>query len=161
MTKREEPQELQETGLSVFHKLVLIFFKSHYSTLKPKLVYYRNYKNFRNSNFLKDLSNNFFLDSDDLSENYNFLTTKFQKAVNRHAPLKKKILRGDHSTFIDKEFRKVIHTRSRLRNKFLKNPTKANESLFKKQRSKCVLLRKKCIKYYFRFQYGNEKWCQY
>ena len=45
MTKREEPQEPQETALSDFHKLVSTFFKSHYSRLKPKIVYYRNYKN--------------------------------------------------------------------------------------------------------------------
>ena len=31
----------------------------------------------------------------------------------------------------------------------MKNPTKANESLFKKQRNKCVLIRKKYIKNYF------------
>ena len=99
-------------------------------------MYYRNYKNFNKSNFLKDLSNStVFLDSDDPSENYDFLTTKFQDAVNRHPPLKKKILRGNHAPFIDKEFRKAIY--------------KANESLFKKQRNKCILLRKKCIKKYF------------
>ena len=40
-----------ETGLSDFHKLV--FFYSHYSRLNPKTVFY---KNFNNSNFLKDLS---------------------------------------------------------------------------------------------------------
>ena len=80
-----------KTGLSDFHKLVWTFFKSHYSRLKPKIVYYRNYKNFNNSNFLKDLSNNtLFLDSDDPNENYNFLTKKFQEVVNRHATLKKK-----------------------------------------------------------------------
>ena len=136
-----------ETGLSDFHKLVSTFFKSHYSRLKPKIVYYRNYKNFNNSNFMKDLSNNtLFLDSEDPKENYNFLTTKFQEAVNRHTPLKKKILRGNHVPFIDREFRKAIYTRSRLRNRLLKNPTKAKMPLLKKQRNKCVLLRKKCIK---------------
>ena len=99
-------------------------------------MYYRKYKNFNKSNFLKDLSNStVFLDSDDPSEIYDFLTTKFQDAVNRHLPLKKKILRGNHAPFIDKEFRKAIY--------------KANESLFKKQRNKCILLRKKCIKKYF------------
>ena len=82
-----------ETGLRDFHKLVSTFFKSHYSRLKTKIVYYRNSKTFNNSNFLKDLNNNtLFLDSDDPNENCNFLTTKFQEAVNRHAPLKKKIL---------------------------------------------------------------------
>ena len=103
-----------------------------------------------NSKFLKDLSNNIlFLDSDDPNESQDFLTTKFQEAVNRHTPLKKEILRGNHDPFIDKEFRKAIYIRSRLRNKFLRNPTKANESLIKKQRNKFILLRKKCIKNYF------------
>ena len=87
--------------------------------------------------------------SDDPNENYNFLTTKFQEVVNRNALLKNKFLRGNHAPFIDKEFRKAIHTRSRLRNKFFKNPTKANELLLKNQWNKCVLLRKKCIKNYF------------
>ena len=113
-------------------------------------MYYRNYKNFNNSNFLKYLSNNtLFLDFDELNENYDFLTTKFQEAVNRHAPSKQKILLGNHVPFINKEFRQAIYTKSRLLNKFLKNPTKANESLSKKQRNKCVFLRKKCIKNYF------------
>ena len=104
-----------ETGLSDFHQLVSIFFKSHYSRLTPKIMYYRNYKNFSNSNFLKDLSNStIILDSDDPNENYKFLTTKFQEVVNRHIPLKKKILRENHASFIDKEFRKAIYTRSRL-----------------------------------------------
>ena len=58
-------------------------------------------------------------------------------------------MRGNHAPFIDKEFRKAIHTRSRLRNKFFKNPTKANELLLKNQWNKDVLLRKKCIKNYF------------
>ena len=103
-----------ETGLSGFHKLVSTFFKSYYSRLKSKIVYYRNYKNFNNSNFLKELSNNtLFLDSDDSNENYNSLATKFQEALNRHTPLKKKSLREDHAPFIDKEFRKAIYTQSR------------------------------------------------
>ena len=96
-----------ETGLSDFHQLVSIFFKSHYSRLTPKIMYYRNYKNFRNSNFLKDLSNNtIILDSDDPNENYKFLTTKFQEVVNRHIPLKKKILRENHASLLTKNSEK-------------------------------------------------------
>ena len=96
-------QKTTETGLSYFHKLVSTFFKSHYSRLKPKIVCYRNYKNFSNFNFLKDLSNNtLILDSDDPNENYKFLTTKFQEVVNRHPPLKKKILRENYWQRIQK-----------------------------------------------------------
>ena len=51
-----------------------------------------------------------------------------------------------------RNLREETCTRSRFRNKFCKNPTKENEKLYKKQRSKCVLgdaLRRKCIKEYF------------
>ena len=48
-----------------------------------------------------------------------------------------------------RNIRKEIYTRRRFRNKFCKNPTKENEKMCKKQRSKCVVLRRKCIKEYF------------
>ena len=46
-----------ETGISDYHKLILALFKSHYARLKPKIIYYRNYKNFNEELFLKDLEN--------------------------------------------------------------------------------------------------------
>ena len=47
-----------------------------------------------------------------------------------------------------RNFRKEVYTRSRFRNKFCKKP-KENEKIHKKQRNKCVALRRKCIKEYF------------
>ena len=35
-----------ETGISDYHKLLSTSFKSNYTRLKPKIIYYRNYKNF-------------------------------------------------------------------------------------------------------------------
>ena len=69
--------------------------------------------------------------------------------MEKHAPPKKKIVRGNHAPFITKDLRKAIYTRSELRNKFIKNPTEVNEKLYKRQRNKCVLIRKKSIKQYF------------
>ena len=41
---------------------------------------------------MRDLSNNtLFIDSNDPNENYPFLTTKFQEALNKYALLKKKV----------------------------------------------------------------------
>ena len=48
-----------------------------------------------------------------------------------------------------KEFRKAIYNRSRLRNKFCKIPSEENEKLYKKQRNRCVAIRKKSIRNYF------------
>ena len=48
-----------------------------------------------------------------------------------------------------RNLRKEIYTRSRFRNKFCKNLTKESEKLYKKQRNKCVALRRKSTKEYF------------
>ena len=47
---------------------------------------------------------------------------------------------------MNKEFRKAIYTRTRLKNKFLKNSLEQNELLFKKQRNTYVSIRRKSIK---------------
>ena len=130
-----------ETGLSDFHKLISTFFKSHYTQLKPKIIKYRNYKNFEERAFLEDLEKTDFLTSgDDPNKKYDTLTNVFKKVVEKHAPLKKKVLRGNHAPFITKNLRKEIYTRSRFRNRFWKNPSDENKILYEKQRNKCVSL---------------------
>ena len=42
------------------------------------------------------------------------------KVLNRHAPLKKKILRANQSSYMSKTLRKAIMRRSYLENKYLK-----------------------------------------
>ena len=50
---------------------------------------------------------------------------------------------------MNKEQRKAIYTRSRLKNKWNKNLTFENRAKYKKQRNKCVSLRNKAIKTHF------------
>ena len=66
-----------------------------------------------------------------------------------HAPLKKKIFRGNDTPFLNKDLRKAVYTRSRPRNRYFENPTKENEMSYKKQRNKCVSLRKKSVTQHF------------
>ena len=47
------------------------------------------------------------------------------------------------------ELRKVMYTRSKLKNKYNRNPTEENKAIYKNQRNKCVSLRRKVIKVYF------------
>ena len=68
--------------------------------------------------------------------------------MEKHAPLRKKLIRGKHAPFMNKELRKPIFARSRLY-KFYKSPSKDKEALYKKQQNKCVSLRKKSMKEYF------------
>ena len=89
---------------------------------------------------------NFILTTDDRNEKYDFVTNTFTDVVNNHAPLKKKFIRGNQAPFLTRRLRKEIYTRRRFTNKFCKNSTKENEKLHKKQRNKCVALRRICIK---------------
>jgi len=94
---------------------------------------------------------NLLIGSDNPNEKYNHITKTFSKVVQKHAPLKQKVLRGNHAPFVNKEFRKEVYKKSRLKNRFWKNPTQENMQLFKRQRNKCVAIRKKCLK-----KYANE-----
>ena len=121
-----------ETGLSNHQKLICTFFESCFERLKPKIFYYRNYKKF--SKWCQKLR----LQSEDWrpKQKNNLLTITFINIVNKHAPLKKKFMRGNQAPFTTKNLRKESYTKSRFRNKFCKNLTKENGRLYKKQRSK-------------------------
>ena len=109
--------KVTENGLSDFLKLISTFLRSHLSRLKPKAIYYRNYKKFNEQKFLEDVKNtNFCFNSDNPNENYELITDLFSKIINKHAPLKKKFLRGIEAPFLNKELRKAIYDRSKLRN---------------------------------------------
>ena len=83
------------------------------------------------------------------NENYRFITDTFIKIVESHAPLKKRSARGNKATFMNKELRKVIYSRNRLRNNSCKNPTKENGKKCNIQRNKGASFRRKSIKKYF------------
>ena len=89
-----------ETGISDYYKLILTFLKSHYTRLKPKIIYYRNYKNFNEEPFLKDLENSkLSANSDNPHENYTYLLQTFSKVIQKHAPLKKEDSQRKPCTF--------------------------------------------------------------
>ena len=113
------------------------------------MVHYRDYNNLAESLLLNDLEKTTFLTTANCpKESYQHITDNFLSVVEKHAPLKKKIVRGNRAPFVFREFRKTIYTRSRLRNKYCKNPTSENELRYKQQRNKCVFLRKRSMKLY-------------
>ena len=78
------------------------------------------------------------------------MSNRFLEVVNVHAPLKTKIVRGNDAPFVDKQLRKAIYTRARLKNKIHRNPSKENKMAYKKQINFCISLRRKCMKNYLK-----------
>ena len=138
---------LYETGLSDFHKLVVTILRTSFEPLPPKIIKYRNYKNFDEDEFrflFKKRLNDF--NTDDITVDIFKMT--FLNVLNKFAPLKKKYLRANNCRFVNKELNKAIMQRSRLRNAYLKDKTRAARIAYKKQRNVCVSILRKSKKYY-------------
>ena len=74
-----------ETGLSDCHKLISSFMKSYISRLKARTIFYRNYKNFNEEKFVKDVKVAYFsFSNNDPNEDYLVLSDTFSKLVDRH-----------------------------------------------------------------------------
>ena len=131
-----------ETSISDLHKLVVTVLKTFYKKQRPKIIHYRNYKNFENSNFRQDLKKK-------LSKLHvtNAPLSKFNDTVlsvlNKHAPKKMKYIRSNNCNFMTKELRKAIMNRSKLRNKFLKTRNEESRRRFNRQKNVCVSLLRK------------------
>ena len=137
-----------ETGLSDFHKMVITILKLHYKKQKPKIIQYRKYKNFSNDSFKSDLNNELL--------NYNLKNIEYStfhkiclKVLNKHAPIKQKYIRANNSNFMNKDLRKAIMCRSRLRNAFLKEKSYELRLKYYKQRNLCVSLLRKSKRNFF------------
>ena len=137
-----------ELGISDCHKMVCTSLRAHVSRMKSKNILYRTLKQFNDTAFSNDIKSSLLSEHTlvDTNSSYDSLLNVFIKCLERHAPLKKKKVRGNQSSFMNKDFRKAIMKRSSLKSKYNKNKNKVNRDLLKKQRNLCVSLRKKAIK---------------
>ena len=64
--------------------------------------------------------------SSNVNENYENFVQKLQKIVNKHGPLKFNTVRGNDVSFMNKNWRKAIYERTRLKNIYNKNRSRDN-----------------------------------
>ena len=93
--------------------MVYTILKSSFQNTEPKLLNYRDFKSFSPQAFEEDLIEALI----DLGDSYNKFENIFTSKLNKHAPKKRKWVRGNHKPLINKELRKAIMKRSRLKNK--------------------------------------------
>ena len=53
------------------------------------------------------------------------------EAIDKHAPLKKKLVKGNQAPFMNRDFQKAIYARNRLKNKYWRDPCRENELAYK------------------------------
>ena len=131
-----------ETGSSDHHKMTITVLRAFFQKQTPITINYRDYKKFDQSlfryNLLKRLNN-----MNDGKVDCDTFETVFIELLNLQAPMKEKYIRANNSPFMNKSLHKAVMTRSRLCNKFLKNPSNANKINYTKYRNYCTGLFKK------------------
>ena len=135
-----------ETGLSDFHKLTITTLKTEFVKGEPKIVKYRDYKNFNCTDFNRELEINL----QKINNEYNTFSNIMLNVLNKHAPVKCKMIRANNAPFMNKEVRKIIMARSRGKNKYNKNRTPENWEEYRLLRNKCVQAVKETKKNYFK-----------
>ena len=125
--------------VSLKKKLVLKVFQT-------QEIQYRNYKYFDSRKFNRDLKEEFSHEYVDSSSKFDEI---FLKVLNRHAPLKKKMLRANHAPYVSKVLRKAIMKRSCHENVYFKKQDNHSLRAYKKQKNYCSRLYKKERKKFF------------
>ena len=102
--------------------MIVTVIKTTFKKAKPKKVYYHCYGQLDRNNFRSDLSRGL-LTTLDNSYGHNQFETTFMDVLNKHVPLKTKIVRANEVPYMTKALRKAIATRSRLENVYYRNKT--------------------------------------
>lgn len=135
-----------ETGLSDFHKMAVTVMKTTFPKAQPKIIYYRDYKKFDLNGFRSELRTELGKNDD---QGYFHFEVTFLRVLEKHAPMKKKVLRANDKPYMTKSLRKAIMKRSTLRNRYLKDNSDESLKIFKKQKNYTKRLAKRERTKYF------------
>ena len=137
-----------ETGLSDHYHMIYTILKSLFINIELKLLNYRDYKNFNFGNFKEDLSETLLI----CRNSYDEFESAFITTLDKHAPKKRKRLRGNNKPHITKPLRQAIMKWSKLKNKANKTKLLTDIRNYKKQRNYVVNLNKN-VKFEYFSQY--------
>ena len=114
--------------------------KVYHFKQNPKIIQYRDYKNFTNEHFRRDLLRELSFQNVQPNEfdKFKFIASKL---LNSHAPLKDKYIRCNQAVLMNKQFRKAI----------MKFNCTENQLAYKRQRTYCVKLLKKSKKDFYNY----------
>ena len=139
-----------DTGISDYHRLIYTVSKSTFVKNPPKEVVYRCYKNFSEIDYLRELSEclNFYPVG---SLNYDNFELVFTSVLDKHAPWRTKIIRGNEKPHMNKVLKKEIMKRTRLWNIYYfngRNPS--DHDAYRKQRNLVTKLNKRIKRQHFK-----------
>ena len=123
--------------------------KTCFKREESKIFIYRDYKNFNDTDFRMDLENKL----EECPKHYENFEKTFVNVLDAHAPRKTKVLRGNQKPHVDKNLRKAIMKRSKLKNKANRTKLQDDIAKYKKQQNLVVkLIRDLKLRYFGNIQ---------
>ena len=112
---------------------------------QPKVLNYRDYRNYSSEDLKQDLATAL----NDCCDSYDVFEQRFVANLNKNAPKKKKLIRGNNKPHMNKMLCQAIMKRSRLKNKANETKSHLNIRNYKKNRNILVSLNKDAKLQYF------------
>ena len=128
----------------------------HLANNQPKVITYRDYKNFDNGRLSEELLSEI-KKREPLNKNISIFHNEVEvfimkfhiEVLEKYAPEKLKYIRANQANFIDSKLNHATMLHSKLRNKFLKRRSNKDREAYKKQQNLCVSLLHQNKKDYF------------
>ena len=133
------------------HNIVGAATKRFAPSQKPTKINYRSFKQFKDADFLYDMSCALFHVADifdDVDDMAWYTSTLISDIVDHHTPIKSKLIKSKPVPYMNSRLRKALYTRNMARNKFTKFGKKYWEEN-RWQRNRVVSIRKQSMKKYF------------
>ena len=146
-------------ALSDFHDFVTLVLNAKTPRKQNSKVKYRSYKHFDESHFRFDLEKAPFHVAEclDVDDQCAFITTLFNQVLEDHAPTKMKTIKSRQCPYMNSEWRKAIHKKHQLLNRYRRQRTQENWANFRKQRNYCQKLKRRSIANYMQEKCTNSK----
>ena len=116
--------------MSDHHHTINTILKTNFERFEPKRLIYRNFKQFDSGLFKLDICNSMSAMRTHVTFENNFVSI-----LDKNAPKKTKIIRGNQKPHFNKNIRKQIRIRSHLKNKANKSKNPSEIVKFKRQRN--------------------------
>ena len=117
--------------------MIYTILKTKFEKFEPKKLIYRNFKQFDCDQFKLDICNSISAMRTHAAFEYNFVST-----LDKHVPKKTKLFRGNRKPYFNKNLRKQVIIRSRLKNKTNKSKNPSKFVKFKRRQNLVVNLNK-------------------
>ena len=146
--------DVSPCNLSDFHLFVTLVLNKNIMSIGKKCVSYRSYKHFNEQHFRNEIESTPFHAGEclDPEDQCHFFRTLFNEVLEKHAPVKTKVIRRKQNPFMNSEWKRALFRKHQLYNKYWRCKTQSNWSNYRKQRNLCQKLKRASIR-----NYMNEK----